>query len=183
MGWNSDKFSQLESTITAYVSGKRRPIDVPYIRFRYDPSVELRCIREFSDLADRLRVQGVAVEVISLSEWFVNILKELGFLEEAFLRREKDQRAEIAEDLTRELTKRVANRLEEHLMKREVSYCAILLRLGSLFPFVHISNVLSSVETSVRCTLVIPYPGSRDGEMLDYHGETIRSYYRGEVIE
>jgi hypothetical protein len=183
MAWDSSKFSQLESTVMGYVTGNRRPIDVPFIRFRYDPGVELRCIREFSHLAERLKTQGTSVELISLSEWLIAMLKELGCFEEPFLQKEKDQRPEIAEDLGRELTKRISTRLGEQLKGREISSCAILLRVGSVFPFVHISSVLSSVEGVVRCTLVVAYPGSRDGEMLDYRGETIRSYYRGEVIE
>jgi hypothetical protein len=183
MAWDSDRFSLLESAIAAYVTGSRRPIDVPYIRFRYDPSAELRCMREFSDFAERLQAKGISVEVIMLSEWLVSALKELGCLGDSFLEREKSERAEIAQDLGRELTKKFAERLIEHLREKDISHCAILLRLSSLFPFVHISSVLSMVEGQVRCTLVVPYPGSRDGELLDYRGETIRSYYRGEVIE
>jgi hypothetical protein len=97
---------------------------------------------------------------------------------------EKSDRRTIFEDLSnldRGLPSLIANRLINHLKDKDISHCVILLRAGSIFPFVHVSSLLTMLEARVRCTLIIPYPG-KDGELLNYRGKSVRSYYRGEII-
>ncbi|MEM5866748.1 MAG: DUF1788 domain-containing protein [Candidatus Aenigmatarchaeota archaeon] len=182
MGWNSSKFEKLEMIIKESVAGKRHVIDVPYYIFLYDPELELECLKNLKALASRLRREGISVELMSLSSLMVDALQNLGCLNDSFLKNEEKKREEIAKDLERELLKEISRRLKEKLKDKDISHCVILTRIGSLFPFVHISSLLTQLEGSVSCTLVIPYPGNKEGNMLNYHWENIRTYYRGEII-
>jgi hypothetical protein len=182
MGWDSTRFDALEMRIKESVAGKRHVIDVPYYIYLYDPELEVECLKHIKALASRLRRDGISVEIISLSSLMVDALQSFGCLDTSILKNEERIREEIAKDLERELLKEIAKRLKEKLKDKDVSHCAILTRVGSLFPFVHISSLLTQLEGTVRCTLVIPYPGNKEGKMLNYQWENIRTYYRGEII-
>ena len=182
MVWNTECFNELESRVMATMRGLRRVIDVPFYVYLYEPRDELVCLREFRDLAARLNAKGMSAEDISLSALMIESLKELGCLEESVLRSEGDSRSVLARDLGRELPKEIAKRLRSRLGDKEVSHCAVLLRASALYPFVHVSSLLSSVEGVVRCTLVVPYPGDKVGEMLNVRRIGARKYYRAEII-
>jgi len=162
--------------------GKRYVIDVPFYIYLYRPELELECIREFKSLVIRLRKDGFRAETISLASLMIESLEQLGCLDEAILRKEGLRRKEIYEDLERELPREISQKIKNRLKDKEISYCAVLLRAGALFPFVHISSLLTQLEGSVRCTLIIPYPGNKEGNMLNYRGWSARTYYRGEII-
>jgi hypothetical protein len=182
MGWNSLRFEKLEMRIRESVAGKRHVIDVPYYIYLHDPELEVECLKHLKALASRLKRDGISVEMISISSLMVDALQNLGCLNASFLENEEKKREEIVNDLERELLKEIARRLKERLKDKNVSHCAILTRVGSLFPFVHVSSLLTQIEGTVRCTLVIPYPGNKEGNMLNYQWENIRTYYRGEII-
>ena len=180
--WDSKKFKKLEIRIRETISGRRNLIDVPYYIYLYKPELELECIKEFKNLVIRLKRDGISAEIISLASLMIKSLDHLGCLNENFLREESRRRDEIYKDLERELLKEIAERLKEILKDKDVSHCAVLLRVGALFPFVHISSLLTRLEGNVHCTIVLPYPGNKEGNMLNYHDRSIRTYYRGEVI-
>jgi hypothetical protein len=180
--WDSEKFKLLESRIKESVAGNRHVSAVPYYRYLYKPELEIECLKEFKNLAIRLSRDGISVETISLASLMIDSLHSLGCLSDSFSKIEESRRDEIAKDLERELLKEISGRLREKLKKKDVSHCVILLRAGSLFPFVHISSLLGQLEGAVHCTLVMPYPGNKEGNMLNYDWENIRTYYRGEVI-
>jgi len=180
--WDSTRFSQLEERVLATVGGQRPLLDVPYYIFPYDPSLELHCLTECQALCHRLKAKGHSAEVISLAAWLVDALDRLGCLDGDFLNQEAADRTMIRQDLQRELPKLLSERLCAGLGNKPLSFCAVLVRLGALFPFVHVSTLLSAVEGRVRCTLVVPYPGSVDGEVLRFLNETEGRYYRAEVI-
>jgi len=182
MGWNSTRFELLETRIRESVAGKRHVIDVPYYIYLYDPELEVECLKHVKALASRLRRDGISVEIISLSSLMVDAFQSFGCLNASFLKDEEKKREEIAKDLERELLKDIARRLKEKLKDKDITHCAILTRVGSLFPFVHISSLLTQLEGSVHCTLVILYPGNKEGNMFNYRWENIRTYYRGEII-
>jgi hypothetical protein len=180
--WDSEKFKLLEMRIKESVAGNRHVSAVPYYVYLYKPELEIECLKEFRNLAMRLSRAGISVETVSLASLMIDSLHFLGCLNDSFSKIEENRRNEIAKDLERELLKEISERLKEKLSKKDVSHCAILLRGGSLFPFVHISSLLSQLEGAVHCTLVMPYPGNKEGNMLNYHWENIRTYYRGEVM-
>ncbi|GFP19362.1 hypothetical protein HKBW3S03_00867 [Candidatus Hakubella thermalkaliphila] len=146
MPWDKERFNTLESRILATVAGRRPIVDVPYYVFTYDPGLELICLREFKDLHARLRQKGVQAECFSLAQWMIDTLEALGCLDESFAASEKSNRKMVAEDLERELAQGIVSRLTQTLAGRDVSHCALLIRAGSLFPFVHVSTLLSLIE-------------------------------------
>jgi len=182
MSWDNSRFDTLEKRIRECVAGKRHVIDVPYYIYLYEPELEVECLKHIKALISRLRRDGISVELISLSSLMVDALQSLGCLDNSVLKNEEKIREELAEDLKRELLKEIAKRLKEKLKDKDISHCAILTRAGSLFPFVHISSLLTQLEGTVRCTLVMLYPGNKEGNMLNYRWENIRTYYRGEII-
>jgi len=180
--WDSNRFKLLEARVKETLAGKRHVMDVPYFIFLYKPELEIECSREFKGLASRLTREGFSTEIISLASLMLDSLQSLGCLDESFLKLEKEKREQIATDFERELLKEISRRLREKLKDRKICDCVILLRAGSLFPFVHISSLLGRLEGAVHCTLIIPYPGNKEGNMLNYTWENIRTYYRGEII-
>lgn len=186
MVWNTECFEDLESRVIATMRGLRKVIDVPFYVYLYEPRDELICLREFRNFVAMLNArgmsEGLSAESISLSALMIEALKELGCLEEAVLKKESEDRSILARDLERELPRQIAKRLRSRLGDKGESHCAVLLRASALYPFVHVSSLLSSIEGIVRCTLVIPYPGNKVGEMLNVKGLGARKYYRAEII-
>lgn len=180
--WDSKRFKVLETRIRETVAGRRYVIDVPYYIYLYKPELEHECIREFNNLVIRLKKDNISGEIVSLASLLVKSLEHLGCLDECFLREESLRRKEIYEDLGRELLKEISDSLKNMLKEKNVSHCTVLLRAGALFPFIHISSLLTHLEGVVRCTLVLPYPGNKEGNMLNYQGRSVRTYYRGETI-
>lgn len=180
--WNAEKFRRLENVLIATMEGKRPVIDVPYYIYLYDPAEELRALEEFENLERRLRTKGFSVEIIWMPDLMMSALKRFGFLGSDILSVESSQRARVKSDLERILPENTAFQLRDKLKGRGVDHCAIFLRCGALYPFAHVSTLLSSLEGYVNCTIVIGYPGDREGQMLNEKGENVRSYYRAEII-
>ena len=167
------------------MAGNRPALDVPFFRFLYGPQdgVEHLCIAEFENMARRIRAKGFSAETIWMSRLLLDSLSELGLLDEQILAEERIHSELFYKDLRgKHLREEVSNRVIEKLAGKPPSHCAILLRVGSLFPFVRISHILSRIDGPVRCVTVIPYPGSREGQMLWFSGEDWNNYYRWETI-
>ncbi len=179
--WDKERFNRLESRIIATLEGKRPEVDVPFYRYLYSPDQEVMSIREFKKLRDRIKAKGYSSDCVYMSNIFIKSMDKLGLYSEKNLPSERGNREIISEDLERELPVLISEELITLLTNKDLAYCGILLRTGVLFPFVHISSILSKLEGHIRCCLVIPYPGNKEGEMLNYRGESVKSYYRGEV--
>jgi hypothetical protein len=182
MVWNIECFKDLESRVIATMRGSRRVIDVPFYVYLYEPRDELICLREFRAFVSRLNAKGMSAESISLSALMIEALRELGCLDKSVLESEDKDRSVLVRDLGRELPREIAKHLRGRFGDKAESHCVILLRASALYPFVHVSSLLSSIEGAVRCTLVIPYPGNNVGEMLNVKGLGARRYYRAEII-
>ena len=179
MNLSKSSFKDLESKIIATLDG-RRVLDVPYYRYIYPPEKEKLCIDLFENFCDILKRKKYSAETVYISEILVEALKNLGFLSESLLKVEEQNLKEIEENLEDVLAKEVIGILKDRLNDKDISHCAIILRIGSIFPFIHVSELLSKMEGYIKCTIIIPYPGSKEGEMLNYRGD--RNYYRGEII-
>ena len=180
--WDRDRFKVLEEKVTATLEGKRPTIDVPFYVYLYDPVEETLALERFTNLVRRLRTRNYSADTIWLSEMMVEVLERLKFLDPKGVKLEQEDRDTVKEDLERVLPEELASRLKERLKGRDVDHCAVLLRCGSLFPFAHVSSLLFKLTGSVNCTLVIPYPGNKEGRMLHEKGESVRNYYRAEII-
>ena len=93
-------------------------------------------------------------------------------------------REELDRDLRRVLSKEMVEVLKKRLRDKDISHCAVLLRYGALWPFVHLSQIFISIEGTVHCTLVVPYPTDLGvGYPLNEESKGITSYYRAEVVD
>jgi hypothetical protein len=177
--WDEKRFRRLEDVIIATMEGKRPVVDVPYYIYLYNPAEELRALDEFQYLDGRLKTKGFSTEIVWMPDLMISALKKFRFLDPDVASLERES---LKSDLQRILPEEIASQLKDKLKAKGVSHCAILLRCGALYPFVHVSALLSSLEGFVGCTLVVGYPGDKEGQMLNEKGETIRSYYRAEII-
>lgn len=189
MGWH-DLMEELQRKVEATLEGIYRPQDnIPLFRVQYPPVEERQALREFQLLAERLRHRDYKVECIFLTDLYRDALaglincsvsglpQKLRALEQEQDRLELQQK--LSDFLPDELVKIIVGRFEE-MPKRSV---LILLRMGALYPFVRTSSIISKLEGKLKCTVILPYPGTTLGALLDApsvdpHG----GYYRGEVI-
>lgn len=187
MGW-PELMGELESKLLGWRRGTYRTLDnLPFFRVQYPPAQEREALRQFSMLADRLCAQGFPTQCISLTEILRDTLEQLtnakAGLPQALRRLETSRertalQARLGELLPEELPQLLCARLEA--LPRDSA--AILLRLGALYPFVRSSILLSRLENRVHCAVVLPYPGTTLGALLDAFEEPHAGYYRGEII-
>lgn len=189
MAWH-DLIEELEKKLEGTLRGVYRPLDnIPFFRVQYPPVEEKEAIKQFHLLADRLCQRGWKAECVSLTELFQEALASLincsmSELSENLrnLERNRDRselQAKVSDFLPDELTKIIVQRFKEWPREGAI----FLLRMGSLYPFVRTSSLLSKLEGKLRCAIILPYPGTTLGALLDAppadpHG----GYYRGEVI-
>lgn len=179
MSLSKESFEDLEFKIIATLEG-RRVLDVPYYRYLYPPSKEILCIEMFETFCDILKRKKYSAETIYLSEIVVKALENLGFLSKSNIEVEEENFIEIENNLKEVLVDEVVDLLKDQLQDKDISHCVIMLRSGSIFPFIHVSELLSKMEGYIKCTVILAYPGSKEGYMLGIKGDKI--YYRGESI-
>ncbi len=189
MGWH-EVMQDLEAKLDGTFRGTYRPLDnVPFFRVQYPPGEEREAIRQFYSFAERLGQRGWKAECISLTQVCQQALARLlncplAELPERLKALESGRdRFELQHQLSEHLPDKIAEVLKERLEEMPGESAAILLRMGSLYPFIRPSSLASKLEGQVRCAVVLPYPGTTLGALLDAppadpHG----GYYRGEVI-
>lgn len=180
--WDEKRFRRLEEVLLATMEGKRPVVDVPYYIYLYNPAEELRALDEFQNLERRLKARSFSAEIVWMPDLMTFALKKFRLLDPEVVSMEGERRGSMKGDLERILPEEIVAQLKEKLKAKGVNHCAVLLRCGALYPFVHVSALLSSLEGFVGCTVVVGYPGDKEGQMLNEKGETIRSYYRAEIV-
>ena len=178
--WDHNRFKLLQEKVKDTLSGERPLIDVPYYIYCYEPSLELVALKEFRNLESRLK-HNFDIETISFGDLFWEGMKNAGFMSEKYAEYEVN-RESFADDISREVLKEIMNSLLFSQSGMNFTHGVILVKAGSLFPFIHLSNILSAIETKVKSTLIIPYPGTREGYLLNYTFPIAQTYYRGEII-
>ncbi|MBC7234008.1 MAG: DUF1788 domain-containing protein [Chloroflexi bacterium] len=187
MGW-PEAMDELETKLRGWWRGTYRTLDnVPFFRLQYPPTQEREALRQFSLLADRLRAQGFPVQCISLTDVLRNTMQQLtnakDDLSKALCSLETSrERIELQGQLSELLAEELPQVLCTHLVSRPRNSAVILLRFGALYPFVRSSTLLSRLENRVRCAVVLPYPGTTLGAVLDVPEGPHVGYYRGEII-
>ena len=189
MGW-TEVIGELEQRLEGTRNGSYRPLDgIPFFRIQYPPQEEREAIRQLTLLGERLRHRGWQVESLSLTEALKEALCTLLNcpLEELparllALERERD-RGELQRQLAEYLPDELVKVLIERLRRMPAGSLAILTRMGALYPFLRSSVLLSRLEGQVACMIVLGYPGTDLGEMLDARPTSFfNGYYRGEAI-
>jgi len=181
MVWDPERFRRLEREVAETLAGNRPMKDSPYYIYLYHPRDEAETIENFTNLASRIK-KTYSAETIWLSDILRDTIRLLGLDKPGGWEIERDRRDEVERDLRRVLPEEITRRLKESLRDKETSHCAILLRYGSLLPFVHLKSLLPSIEGVVRSTLVIPYPGEEVGRPLGLDPAEVGGYYRAKVI-
>lgn len=184
MAWDEQKFAELERRVFATLRGEYSTGGMPFFRFTYGPGdgIELTAIKEFQNLAMRIEAQGFSARCIYLSQLLLESLSELNMLEDDLLKSEGSERETFELDLRNNLPQEISQRLLRNLQNKDRRHCAVLLRLGSLFPFVRVSHILQKIDSVVNCVIVIPYPGTKEGEMLWHKGVDGNGYYRWHTL-
>ena len=181
---NIEKFRMLEERIVETVKGRNPLMEVPYFVCLYHPKDELEILESFSYMVFRLRNRGFSAETISLSKIMIDVLTSSGMLSTEITKKEEEIRDELNRDLRRILSRGLVNALKEKLENKDIGHCAVLLRYGALWPFVHLSHIFISIEGSIHCTLVVPYPSDIGaGYPLNEKSEGIINYYRATVVD
>lgn len=184
MPLNREKFQRLENRVVETLEGRSPLMEVPYYVCIYPPKDELEILENFSHMVLRLRNRGFSAEMIKLSDLILEILSDSGLLSPEIIGREEEIREELGRDLRRILSKKVVEALKERLKDKDISHCAILSRYGALWPFVHLSYIFLSIEASVQCTLVVPYPSDiGEGYPLNERSKGKIDYYRAEEVD
>lgn len=189
MAW-PEVMQKLETEIEGHFKGTFRPRDnVPFFRVQYPPQEEREALRQFRNLAERLRKKNWQARCVSLTEISQKAFEHLlntqtnDLLEKLRSLEGKRERSELQKQLCEHLPSELAKAVKECLTDMPREGVAILLRMGSLYPFVRSSSIESKLEGQVLCAVVLSYPGTTLGALLDSrpvdpHG----GYYRGEII-
>ena len=184
MPLDREKFDELEKRVVVTLKGKSPLMEAPYYVCLYHPKNELEVIESFQNMVFRLRNKGFSAETIRLSDLMIEILSSSGLLSPEIIQKEEEIREELERDLRRNLAEKVPNILKDRLKGKDVSHCAVLLRYGALWPFVHLSHIFISIMNRVDCTLVVPYPSDIGaGYPLNEKSIGIVENYRAEVVD
>lgn len=189
MGWH-EVMEELEWKLKGTLRGEYRPRDgIPFFRVQYPPQEERKALSEFHLLSERLKQDGWQAESLSLTEVLQETLADmlncpLDALRERLRELELGRdRKELQITLSEHLPERISERLVEKLKPLHQNSIVILLRTGALYPFVRPSALLARLENEVNCIIVLAYPSTTLGELLDTVPTSLHGgYYRGEVI-
>jgi hypothetical protein len=194
MTWDSSSFDALRAEVEASVRGARPVGGVPFYVYLYDPTEEVRCLRQFEAAARALANAASRVQSIYLGQILERALRATLYLGAGGKRAEARDRTALLQELSRPngLPSRITETLLagidgvcEPLRGGTQDSCAILLRAGALFPFVHVSQLLNALENQTGWTVVIPFPGGRHPERpetLRFLCETDGPYYRARIV-
>ncbi len=194
MPWDSASFDLLRSEVDASLRGARPPGGVPFFLYVYDPTEEVQCLRRFDRVARMFQGLEFHVQVVYMGLLIARVLQRTLYLSEVGKQAEARNPSALLRELSRPngLPSRVALALLEGvegvcepLQDGSQNRCAILLRAGAAYPFLHISQILDALENRTDWTVVVPFPGSRHSEKpetLRFLNERDGPYYRARII-
>jgi len=184
MPLNRKRFQRFEEDLFLTLQGKRPLMEVPYFVCVHNPKDELEVLKSFSNLVLRIKNRGFSAERINLAQLMIDLLSQSGLLSSEILKNEESMRDDLDRDIRRVLSRGLVDRLKENLQGKEIEHCAVLLRYGALWPFVHLSYIFLNIEGSVQSTLVVPYPSDLGaGYPLNERSKGIVDYYRAEMVD
>lgn len=184
MPLNRKKFATFEQRLMETLRGKTALLEVPYYICLYHPKDELDTLDCFNNMVLRLTNKGFSAETMYFSQLMLDGLTASGLLSPEILEEEEQTRSAFERSVRNTLPEQLVEALKKKLADRDVSHCAVLLRVGALYPFVHLKYILQSIDNIIHCTLVIPYPSDiGTGHILNETSDGSIEYYRGEVVD
>jgi len=189
MHWNKNSFQELVDRVIQSLKGRLSPVGVPFYIYVYNPKEETKCIREFQSFAKWLRNQGFRIQVIYMGRILATILRDTPYFSPQGKNLEKQYREKLRKEFSNKLPEKISHCLLEGIPGQfdpirgeDISTGVFLLRTGALFPFVHVSEILAHLENQTHATVVVPFPGSREGAKLRFLNETESRYYRAVIL-
>ncbi|MBD3157174.1 MAG: DUF1788 domain-containing protein [Candidatus Lokiarchaeota archaeon] len=175
-----DEFTGL---LTDFAKGKRRGIRNPHVIIPVAPPYEQRAAeylsnwaKNVSETTESIGVQSIWLdEILPRTDVFNVIMKFKGIVENA-----DSIRKTMHDNLASDLAKFITNTIEENSRKQIL----LLLKLGSLYPFAHASDILDELDRqNVKCTIGILFPGEIIAGKLSFFGKGTRHYYPAHRID
>ena len=198
MVWDRGRFDELCQGIEACARGVRPSSGTPFFLYAYDPIEERRCIEHMRKLASSLKPLGFEANVVWMGRLMSQVLQARGYTATQLRLLEGEDRelllsseeglsrpqGGLADDLADALLSgKHGVRAMEGGSPKDVTF---LLRTGALYPFVHVSEILSRLENRTRHTVAAAFPGSVDpaGEgLLRFLNEGKGRYYRATIVD
>lgn len=172
-----ERFSLLESDVTATPPRISSYHDLPFAMLLYEPETQWEARREMHLLANRLRSRNLNVTVISLGDLFWESVEKAEGIDKliAFERKHGFKRAQslaatylTSEELGFNLTEILLNRLAELNAKRDIVF---LWRAEVLAPEIfHVSTFLDLLKGKTDIPTILFYPGKSEGKELSFMG-------------
>jgi len=195
--WKREDFEEFMSRVRACAAGARPSSGTTFFLFVYDPKEERKCIDNMKQFKEALEGNGTKANIVWVGQLMVRVLQRRGYTPEILRDLEAHGRERLREPVSGLTATKggLADDLVGALISGELgtpplgggaqSEVALLLRTGPLYPFVHVSEILSRLENRTQRTLGVAFPGSRDptGEsILRFLDEGTGRYYRATII-
>ena len=153
--------------------------------FVYDPSLEEVSLKESDRLCKLLVGNGFTAEVVSLENLTADVIEwlssSLGNGEKLWQLESEDPDSFLSL-WTGQVQRSLTQKLLEVLAAKPSTHCAILVRAGSLYPFMHPSDLINSLRGQLRCRLVLLYPGEKREDGLSFLRQGLHYYYPASVF-
>lgn len=197
MTWNRERFSEFQRRVKECVQGRRPASGTTFFLYVYDPTEERRCIENMKQFASTLQRDGHTVHIVWTGQLMARILAKRGYAPEVLREIEGKSRERLldpssglsrpkgglADDLAEALLKGMHE--APSLSGGSQDEVVFLLRTGALYPFIHISQIMSKLENETDRTLCIAFPGSLDPRkdgVLRLLNEGTGRYYRATIV-
>lgn len=153
--------------------------------FVYDPSLEQVSLKESERLCKLLIGKRFTAEVISLEDLISNAIDWLGSTLggiEKLWQLEAEDSDSFLNLWTDQMQRSLSKRLFDILAPKSYTHCALLVRAGCLYPYLHPSDLINSLRGQLRCRLLLLYPGEKRENGLSFLGQGLHHYYPASVF-
>ena len=197
MVWKREDFEKFMQRIRACAGGAKPPSGTTFFLLVYDPREERKCNENMKQFERALQADGIDTKMVWMGQLMGRALRRRGYTPEALRELEASGRSAFL-DPTSGLARSkggLADDLVDALLSGELgtaplrggtqSQVTFLLRTGALYPFVHVSEILSRLENQTQRTVGVAFPGNRDssGEsLLRFLNEGTGRYYRATIL-
>jgi len=185
MNWDAELFDRFVDATVRMARGLLPGYGYPHVILPYPPEEEAACIEALRNLPAALHARG------NLSSLLVPVSSHSASAEARYARWPLEDAASFERlesdfaDLRSGLVFKVAESIVAEATKAGPPPDVILLeRLGSLYPFGHVSSLLDLLyRKGLIKTVAVAYPGSAEGTRLHFLGRLdATGGYRGHIV-
>jgi hypothetical protein len=180
--WREHVFKELTNRL---LYALERQISSEAFLFAYDPSLEQVSLKESDRLCKLLIGKGFTAEVISLEDLVSDVIEwlglSLGSMEKLWQLETEDSESFLSL-WTGQVQRSLSQRLLNVLAPKPSTHCAVLVRVGCLYPYLHPSDLINSLRGQLCCRLLLLYPGEKRENGLSFLGQGLHHYYPASVF-